>query len=199
MLVTRREIPPAVENETVAANPQHVPFPEDQRLLKYPQKTFLTPQQTYYSFLFSQLPSPFNSFDWKTAGFQKFVRTTLNPYEDGLPYLVTDWAVVPDAWCAITGGEDRWVTLLEIVESNDIDENKARKIANLFWMFDEAEYQMNVVLFYPKTSSTMLVHDLMLLDARARVDLKGRLYPYRDAFNTLKVRIDDAVVAGLAV
>ena len=138
-----------------------------------------TKSAAYYSLLFPQLPVPFNQFVWKTEGFSKFARGVLAENCAAFP------AIVPDAWYVDDGHH---ITILEVVETNDIDDDKARKLTTLWWGFDNVGYEFSVLLFYPRTQSTVAVPDLYAMDGHA-AKLEGRQHPYRDAFNTLKVRV----------
>ncbi len=140
-------------------------------------------QQGYYSLLIPRLSAPFRDLPWQHSGFPRFVRQTLDGHEAAQELETWNWTVLPDAW--YHDPDDRQVTLLEIVETNDVSESKARRLANLFWLLDIAGYYTSVVLFYPQTSSTLVVNDLPSLDAVAE-ELKGRRTPYRDAFESLK-------------
>jgi hypothetical protein len=148
--------------------------------------------ENYHALLSARLAPPFNHQPWQFSGFQEFVRQTLSPYDDDGCLLMPakDWVINPDGWCVNKNS----VAILEVVRTNDIDENKARKLANLFWMFDAAEYWLDVVLFYPATSTTVVVDNLLGLDGNA-ARLKGRECPYRDAFESLKVVVSPSAQA----
>jgi hypothetical protein len=140
--------------------------------------------------LFSKLPAPANRFDWKTNGFLRFIKNAvckIDESEDGEDMLldierIRDARIIPDAFCV--DEENRMVYVLEIVNTHDIDDTKAGKISDCFWLLDYAEYQLVVLVFYEDTQRLLLALNLMFLD-RIAEQLEGRQYPYRDAFRTL--------------
>lgn len=139
----------------------------------------LSPQQTYYSHLTKQLAAPFNGYKWQFSGFPKWCREArAGSCED-----VINVEIVPDAFAA--DETTRTIYALEVVDSSDITDDKAERIANAFWLLDEAEWELEIVLFYPKYSRTMIVRDLITLDSRHE-DFTGRSKPWRDAFTVLK-------------
>lgn len=141
-------------------------------------------QSAYFAALVPQLTSPFNNWQWQFFGFGRQMKALL---KEGCSWLgdsepLPEFHIVPDAY--YVDATNRTVYMLEIVETNDIDDTKASNISDAFWALDEGEWQLAVVLFYPKYGKTMIV-DPFFLDGRA-AEFKERTCPYRDAFTTLK-------------
>ena len=100
---------------------------------------------------------------------------------------------VPDSFWV--DEDQRLVFVLKTINTHDVDDFKAQRISNCFWLLDYAKYQLVVVLFYEATQQTMVAWDLMLLDARAE-KLQTRKSPYRDAlFRTITTPL---LVGGVA-
>lgn len=151
-----------------------------------PQLEELSTQAKYYSCLIQQLAPCLRGLDWKLEGFRPWARETYAACEDCED---ADWHIgfTPDAWAL--DAEQRMVYILEIVESHDITEEKARRISNCFWYLDAAYWQLAVIMFYPKYSRTLYV-DPLFLDGTAKV-LAERQCPYSDAFTALKMAVPE--------
>jgi hypothetical protein len=131
---------------------------------------------------------------WETKGFAEHVRkvvTRESGYgkEETRDALKGNWKIIPDAF--FVDEERSLVFILEIVEANDIDENKAVRLSNLSWLLDMAGYAADVVQFYPESGSTFVVNTFGL-DWTAST-LKGRKFPHRDAFKTAKQQVTDGI------
>lgn len=155
-------------------------------------------QQQYYAELVKRMSPPFNAFDWRFKGFNPWYVTTMRQYfcdyyyEFGEGPLIEEVqqgfnadvvgirsGIVPDAFHV---DEDRQLlTLLEIVDTHDIDEQKAHRINLVAWALDEAYWSTDVVLYYPRHGSTVINQSALHLDGLARQFAK-RKTPYRDAF-----------------
>ena len=159
-------------------------------------------QQLYYAALIPQLAEPFRNFDWQFSGFSKWVKEALSTCVEDLEDDLEDDTTaaedvhvhfIPDGFFA--DPETRMAFVLEVVDTNDVDNTKARAIADCFWLLDRASWQLACVLFYPKYTRTMLVWDLMFLNGYATHQFKDRRNPYRDAFTVLRRDAGEVVVA----
>jgi hypothetical protein len=139
-------------------------------------------QQSYYAALTQQLAEPFCRFPWEFSGFPKLVRRILKE-EDEAFLLDGSYqrpvGFVPDAFAVAP--KSRIITILEIVESNDICDRKAAAISECFWNLDAAHWQLGCVLLYPAYAHTMLAWELFALDARAE-----QFGSYKRAFTSLR-------------
>ena len=148
-----------------------------------------SPQQTYYAALVPQLAEPLCHYDWQFRGFNRWIKTALAPLiEDEDDETTAEDArahFIPDGFFA--DPETKRLYVLEVVETNDVDDRKAAVISDCFWLVDRSlEWQFEaVVLFYPKYARTMLVSDLYAIDGYA-ARFEGRKTPYRDAFTVLR-------------
>lgn len=159
----------------------------------------LSTQQQYYAELVKRIKPPFDAYAWKFAGFNPWYVKTRRKYvcefyyEFGEGPLVADAqesfdedmkvssGIVPDAFHV--DEEAQHLTLLEIVDTHDIDEQKARRINSIAWFLDEAYWSTDVLLFYPRHGSTVINQGALYLDGLAKQFAK-RKTPYRDAFTS---------------
>jgi hypothetical protein len=141
----------------------------------------------------------FCGYDWRFNGFSNWLRNEVATHRVNTgadedtdeaqiqqaireEKLTIDVGINPDAYAL--DDTNKFVYCLEIVESNDIDDLKATKLANCFWHLDEAYWYLVVILFYPRQGRTMLMQKLNVIDGVAG-DFEGRPHPYRDAFTAL--------------
>lgn len=128
-----------------------------------------SPQQQYYASLVPGLAAPFDSFKWKFYGFCPWYRQLLGISSPG---------IVPDGHCVDV--ERSHLYLLEIVETHDIDEEKAERLSTACWAIDELGWNTDIVIYYPRFCKTVINQYALLLDQQA-VHSGG----YRAAFTKL--------------
>ena len=154
--------------------------------------------QTYYKLLAKELPAPYASFNWQTKGFNKAARKLqVQAISDGrldeedACARTFNRLIVRDAFAV--DESSRTVYILEVVETNDIDNRKASRISDVFWQLDRAEWTLAVLVFYSAQARTVAVDPFFLDGIASR--LKDGPAPYRQAFAILKTGIPERVAA----
>lgn len=147
----------------------------------------LTSQQRYYAALVPQLAEPFRYFAWKFSGFKQDIKRIIAPvwiddFEDDDPIHV-----VPDAHCL--DKKNQMIYALEIIETNEIHNDKAFGLDQVAWALDEAGWNLACVLYYPQYVRTAIVPDCWEISLRAECEFKERRKSYRDAFTTLRAEV----------
>lgn len=145
-------------------------------------------QQQQYASIIPQLPEPFKSFGWEFSGFGKQARKLF----DADPEEIEDLnlrKIIPDAF--YYDAENKCLIALEIVDSHDIDNTKARTYCDYSYALGETP--LLLLIHYPKFRATVGVENFFAVTMEAmRLQKTEPKTAWRDAMMKHRQKVEEA-------